>query len=260
MRYFLTVSYDGTNYCGWQVQPNGVTVQEVLNRAVFLAFGESAAVKASGRTDAGVHAREQLCQLDLKKEIEEKKLADALNARLPDDVCVLASVKAPEGLDVQDAVKAKTYRYHMYFSRRRKPLLERYAVWVKGEPNVGKMREAAEMLTGEHDFKAYCASGSQVKTTVRNVFSIKITSQPSPPDAETVCVEVRGNGFLYNMVRTIAGTLLWYSWGKLDKSDLEATLKGDRGKVGKTMPAKGLILYGVETDFEISDGDGQGNI
>lgn len=246
MRYFLTVSYDGTAYCGWQVQPNGVTVQEVLNRAVFQAFGESAVVKASGRTDAGVHAREQLCQLDLKKEIDEKKLADALNAHLPDDVCVLTSFKAPEGLDVQDAVKAKTYRYYTYFSRRKKPLLERYATWIKGEPNVEKMREAAEILKGEHDFKAYCASGSQVKTTVRNVFNINVTSRTSPPDTEIVCVEVRGNGFLYNMVRTIVGTLLWYSWGKLDENDLAATLKGDRGKVGKTMPAKGLILYSVE--------------
>lgn len=251
MRYFLTVSYDGTAYCGWQVQPNGITVQEVLNRAVTEAFGENAVVKASGRTDAGVHARAQLCQLDLKKEIEGEKLADALNARLPDDVCVLASSKVPDNLDVQDAVKAKTYRYYMYFSRRRKPLFERYAVWVKGEPNVGKMREAAEMLKGEHDFKAYCASGSQVKTTVRNVFAINVTSETSSPDAEIVCVEVQGNGFLYNMVRTIVGTLLWYSWGKLDDNDLAATLKGDRGRVGKTMPAKGLILYSVDAGLKI---------
>ncbi len=242
----MTVSYDGTDFCGWQVQPNGVTVQEVLNRAVLEAFGENATVKASGRTDAGVHARAQLCQLDLKKEIEGGKLADALNAHLPDSVSVLSSSQVPDGLDVQTAVKAKTYRYHMYFSRRRIPLFERYAVWVKGKPDVGKMREAAELLKGEHDFKAYCAGGSQVKTTVRTVFSIDVSLRKSPPDAEIVCVEVRGNGFLYNMVRTIAGTLLWYSQGKLTEADLSATLRGDRGRVGKTMPAKGLVLYSVE--------------
>ena len=254
MRYVLTVSYDGTNYCGWQVQPNGITVQEVLNNAVFEAFGETATVKASGRTDSGVHARAQLCQVDLKTEIEGGKLADALNARLPDDISVIASAQVPDAVDIQNIIKAKTYRYYMYFSQRKKPLFERYSTWVKGTPNVEKMREAAEILTGEHDFKAYCASGSQVKTTVRKVHEINVTSNAALPDAEIVCVEVCGNGFLYNMVRTLAGTLLWYSQDRLTKADLLATLNGDRGKVGKTMPAKGLVLYGVDCGLKILGG------
>ncbi|MCM1437687.1 MAG: tRNA pseudouridine(38-40) synthase TruA [Roseburia sp.] len=243
MRYILTVSYDGTNYCGWQVQPNGVTVQQVLNAAVFQAFGETATVKASGRTDAGVHARAQLCQVDLNTVIEGDKLADALNARLPDDISVLSSACVPDTVDIQEIGKGKTYRYYMYFCRRKKPLFERYAAWIKGEPNLEKMREAAEILKGEHDFKAYCASGSQVKTTVRNLYEINVFEIPAPPDAQIVCIEAYGNGFLYNMVRTLAGTLLWYSQGKLTKEDLYSTLQGDRGKVGKTMPAKGLVLY-----------------
>ncbi len=247
-RYLLTVSYDGTRFCGWQVQPNGRTVQEEMNTAVFKAFGERAQVKASGRTDAGVHARAQLCQVDLNAEIDGAKLADALNARLPEDISVLKSTAVPQSVDVQNIVKAKTYRYYMYFSPRKKPLFERYAIWLKGEPDLDKMREAANFLTGEHDFKAYCASGSQVKTTVRKIYSITVTAQPAPPDAQVICIEVYGNGFLYNMVRTLAGTLLWYSQGKLTAEDLQATLQGERARVGKTMPAKGLVMYGVELD------------
>ena len=244
-RYILTVSYDGTNYCGWQVQPNGKTVQEVLNDAVFKAFGERAVVKASGRTDAGVHARAQVCQVDLNADIAGEKLADALNARLPGDISVLASSAVPDTVDIQSIAKAKTYRYYLYFCQRKKPLLERYSTWIKGEPDIEKMREAAEILCGEHDFKAYCASGSQVKTTVRKIFWLKVEEQPVPPDCKVVYIEAYGNGFLYNMVRTIAGTILWYSQGKLTKEDLYETLKGNRNKVGKTMPAKGLVLYSV---------------
>ncbi len=245
-RYILTVSYDGTDFCGWQVQPNGRTVQAEMNEAVFKAFGERAVVKASGRTDAGVHARAQLCQVDLNAQIDGEKLADALNARLPEDISVLQSESVPlQSVDIQNIVKAKTYRYYMYFSKRKKPIYERFSTWIKGEPEVEKMRAAAKILTGEHDFKAYCASGSQVKTTVRRVYSINVEILPAPPDAQIVYIEVYGNGFLYNMVRTIAGTILWYSQGKLTEEDLYATLQGDRGKAGKTMPAKGLVLYSV---------------
>ena len=253
MRYIFEVSYDGTDFCGWQVQPNGRTVQEEMNLAVFKAFGERAVVKASGRTDAGVHARAQLCQVDLTAVIDGEKLADALNARLPEDVAVLHSRAVSEAVDVQSIVRAKTYRYYMYFSQRKRPLLDRYATQIKGEPDIEKMREAAEMLRGEHDFKAYCASGSQVKTTVRNVFDIQITCKPAPPDCSIVCVEVCGNGFLYNMVRTIAGTVLWYSLGKLTAEDVLASLRGDRDRVGKTMPAKGLVLYGVDGGLDWGD-------
>lgn len=258
-RYILVVSYDGTAYCGWQVQPNGITVQQKLNDAVFEAFGEKATVKASGRTDAGVHARAQLCQVDLNAEIAGEKLADALNARLPDDISVLNSTAVPyPDVDIKNLSKAKTYRYYMYFCGRKKPLFERYSAWVKGEPNVEKMREAAEILKGEHDFKAYCASGSQVKTTVRKVYAVNVECKPSPPDCKVVYIEVYGNGFLYNMVRTIAGTVLWYSQGKLSKEDLQATLKGERGRVGKTMPAKGLVLYSVGEGLKIGVRDGNG--
>ena len=252
MRYVLTVSYDGTHFCGWQVQPNGRTVQEALNAAIKQAFGEEATVTASGRTDAGVHALAQVCHVDLNARIDGEKLADALNSRLPEDVSVVSSAVAPDGFDANRSAKRKTYVYSLYFARRRNPLLERYATWVKGEPNAEKMREAALLLTGEHDFAAYCASGSQVKTTVREIYGIDIEREGG-----LVKIKVCGNGFLYNMVRTLAGTILRYSQGKLSKEDILSTLNQcDRSKVGKTMPAKGLTLYGVEYGFPL-DKDGQ---
>ena len=241
----MVVSYDGTDFCGWQVQPNGRTVQEVLNEAVFKAFGERAIVKASGRTDAGVHARAQVCQVDLDCGIAGEKLADALNQRLPDDVSVLNSAVAPDGFDANRSAKKKTYCYQLYFSPRRNPMYDRYATWIKGEADISKMREASKLFEGEHDFSAYCASGSQVKTTVREIYSFEIER-----DGAFVRMRVCGNGFLYNMVRTLAGTVLWYSQGKLSAEDIAASLaEGDRNRVGKTMPAKGLILESVDYGF-----------
>lgn len=250
MRYVLSVAYDGTHFCGWQVQNNGRTVQEELNAAIFKAFGENAAVTASGRTDAGVHALAQICHVDLSAEIAGEKLADALNQRLPDDVSVIKSAVAPQGFDANRSAKKKTYVYRMYFSPRRNPLYDRYAVWVKSAPDIGKMREAAQNFIGEHDFAAYCASGSQVKTTVRRVYSFNLEE-----DGGFVTAEVCGNGFLYNMVRTLVGTVLWYSLGKLSEADIKASLEdGDRNRVGKTMPAKGLTLKSVDYGFDPFEG------
>ena len=247
MRYVLKVAYDGTHFCGWQVQNNGRTVQGELNAAVFKAFGEGATVTASGRTDSGVHALAQICHVDLNADIAGEKLADAINQRLPDDVRVLESAGAPEDFDANRSAKKKTYVYKMYFSPRRNPLSDRYAVWIKGRCDIGKMREAAKFFEGEHDFSAYCASGSQVKTTVRRVYSVSVEE-----DGGFISIAVCGNGFLYNMVRTLAGTVLWYSQGKLTKEDIAATLSaGDRNKVGKTMPAKGLTLFSVDYGYKL---------
>lgn len=250
MRYTLKVAYDGTHFCGWQVQNNGRTVQGELNAAVFKAFGENAAVTASGRTDAGVHALSQVCHVDLNAALAGEKLADALNQRLPHDVSVLKSAVAPPGFDANRSAKKKTYVYKMYFSPRRNPLFDRYAVWVKGAPDIVKMRLAAQTFVGEHDFAAYCASGSQVRTTVRKIYSFEISEEGGFVNAE-VC----GNGFLYNMVRTLAGTVLWYSLGKLSAAALALSLEnGDRNNTGKTMPAKGLMLQSVDYGFDVFNG------
>lgn len=250
MRYALKVAYDGTDFCGWQIQPNGRTVQEELGKAVFRAFGENACVVASGRTDSGVHALSQVCHVDLSRDIAGAKLADALNFYLPQDVSVLASAVAPEGFDANRSAKRKTYLYSLYYSPRRNPLKERFSVRVGQKPDLQLLKEGAALFVGEHDFAAYCAAGSQVKTTVRTVYSFGVSEE----DGE-IKLCVCGNGFLYNMVRTLAGTVLFYAYGKTGRGQITASLDaGDRALVGKTMPPKGLTLIGVDYGTELFGG------
>lgn len=247
MRYAILVAYDGTNYSGWQVQKNAVSVQQKLEEAAFTAFGVKAVFTASGRTDGGVHAAGQVCHVDMDYSVAGERLADALNARLPQDISVLSSSVAPEGFDANRSAKKKTYVYKLYFSKRRNPLKDRYAEWVKGEVDENKLKEAAELFVGEHDFKAYCASGSQVKTTVRTVYSVKVERS-----GEDICIAVCGNGFLYNMVRTLVGTMLFYALGRLSLGDITQSIRNrNRSLVGKTMPAKGLMLESVDYEIEL---------
>ncbi len=238
----MKIAYDGTDFCGWQVQPNGTTVQGEIERAIKDTFNVSARVCGSGRTDSGVHALGQVAHVDLDVNIQPEKLADALNVHLPQGISVLSSYAAPDGFDANRTAKRKTYCYQFYCSPRRNPLMERYAVRLDRAPDLNAMREAAKLFVGEHDFKAYCASGSQVKTTVRTIYSLNVLT-----DGQMIAIEVCGNGFLYNMVRTIAGTMLWYAYGRITLEDIYSSLKsGNRSLVGKTLPPKGLILKSVE--------------
>lgn len=247
MRYVLKVAYDGTAFCGWQIQPNGRTVQEELNNAVFKAFGERAIVNASGRTDSGVHAAYQVCHVDLSRDIMGGKLADALNFYLPQDVSVLSSALAPDGFDSNRSAKKKTYLYSVYCSPRRNPLKDRYSVLLKVTPDLEKLKECAALFIGEHDFAAYCAAGSQVKTTVRTIHSFTVEKVEGEIKF-TVC----GNGFLYNMVRTLVGTCIWYAYGKIDYDRVISSLEtGNRALVGKTMPPQGLCLIDVDYGIQL---------
>ena len=242
MRYALKIAYDGTNFCGWQVQPNQTTIQGEIERAIQTAFGVQAKVCGSGRTDSGVHALGQVAHVDLTVNIQPEKLADAISVHLPEGISVLSSCQAAEDFDANRSAKRKTYCYQLYSSPRRNPLLERFAVRIDGTPDINKMQQAAKLFTGEHDFKAYCASGSQVKTTVRTIYSLDVLT-----DGQMIKICVCGNGFLYNMVRTISGTLLWYAFGKITLEDIKKSLsEGKRNLVGKTLPPKGLILQSVE--------------
>ena len=242
MRYALLLSYDGTNYGGWQLQKNAVTVQGKLTEALEDTLGCKVNVTASGRTDSGVHARSQVCHFDAQTSIPAEKIADALNARLPEDISVVQTVVAPDGFDAQSSAKRKTYCYRFYLSQRRRPLNDRYSVQIKHNVDIPKLEYAARLFEGEHDFKAYCAAGSQVKTTVRTIFNIRIES-----DGLNVAVYVTGNGFLYNMVRTLVGTMIYYAADRLTEEDITRSLmQGDRNSVGKTMHAKGLTLESVE--------------
>ena len=247
MRYALLLSYDGTNYGGWQIQKNAVTVQQKLAEALEDTLGYKVNVTASGRTDSGVHARAQVCHFDAQTSIPAEKLADALNARLPDDISVLKTVIAPDDFDAQSSAKRKTYCYRFYSSERRHPLNDRYSVHIKHIIVFNKLEYSAKLFEGEHDFKAYCASGSQVKTTVRTIYGIKVER-----DGCNIAISVTGNGFLYNMVRTLVGTMIYYASGRLTEDDITKTLaQCDRDYVGKTMPAKGLTLESVEYGYKL---------
>lgn len=242
MRIKLTVTYDGTAYCGWQMQPNGLTVQEVLQNAVFSVTGERVTVTGSGRTDAGVHAEGQTAHFDTEKNIPPENFAFALNTYLPCDIKVIKSERASNNFDARKSVKKKTYRYTFYKSIVELPLEERYAVRVNTDVDAEKMRDIAAVFVGEHDFKAFCASGSGAKTTIRTVYGINVTENDNE-----IKIYVTGNGFLYNMVRILAGTLLSAGEGKISKADAERMLaECDRALCGKTCPAKGLCLVSVD--------------
>ncbi len=244
MRYALKVTYDGTNYGGWQIQNNARTVQEELEQAACEVFGCAVKMTGSGTTDAGVHAEGQACHFDVQTDIPAEKIATCLNLRLPDDVRVITSVRA-EGFDATKG-KQKTYRYSFYYSSCELPLLTRYAVRVRRLPDHDVMNAAARLYEGRHDYKAFCAAGSSAKTSERNVLSAKVV-KTTYPDRIQFDFFVTGEGFLYNMVRIMAGELYEVGCGKPCEIE-NAFATGRRDLLGKTMPAKGLTLVCVEYD------------
>ena len=241
MRIILGIQYDGKNFCGWQIQPNERTVQQTVADAILKITGESVSVTGSGRTDSGVHALCQVAHFDIEKGLPPEKYAPALNSVLPDDVQVLFSMQAPVGFHARFGAKKKTYRYTFYVSDVKLPLKEAYAQRII-TADVKKMQEAAKYLVGEHDFKCFLAANSSVKDTVRRIYSCKVSSK-----GNEIYLEVCGNGFLYNMVRILVGTLIKVGKGETDKSQLEKMLTdGDRTLGGRTLPAKALCLLKVE--------------
>jgi tRNA pseudouridine38-40 synthase len=248
MRYGLKIAYDGTDYAGWQRQKNAVSVQEKLEEAVYLALGERVNITASGRTDAGVHAVGQVCHFDLQSTVPPEKMPDCLNRFLPNDIRAVDGFYAGEEFDSNRSAKKKTYRYSLYVSAREMPLKERYATRIENAKELAILQSVAKLFEGEHDFKAFCASGSSVKTTVRTVYSVRVEESESYGSRD-INIFVTGNGFLYNMVRTMVGELLDLADGRrTEESLLSAYQTGDRSLLGKTMPAKGLTLMQVEYD------------
>ncbi len=249
MRYVLKIAYDGTGYAGWQRQKNAVSVQQVLEETIFSTLGRQVRVTASGRTDAGVHAAGQVCHFDDGViTVPPEKMPDCLNRFLPPDVRITEGWGADESFDSNRSAKRKMYCYSLYVSAREMPLKERYAVRVDVAPPLTVLQEIAKIFEGEHDFKAFCASGSSVKTTVRTVYEVRVEEGESF-GCRDIKIYVTGNGFLYNMVRTMAGTLLAIGSGKRKIEDvLRSYQTGERELLGKTMPAKGLTL--MQVDYE----------
>lgn len=256
MRYRAVISYYGANYVGWQRQLNGLSVQEVLEKALEKTFGAPTSATASGRTDAGVHALGQVVHFDADTSIPTDKVPFAVNTHLPDDVSMLSCEIAPENFNARFSAKRKTYCYKIYVSKHRLPVLELDHEHITYPLDLDKIEQAAKIIEGTHDFKCFEASGSVVKNTVRTVYSVDVATRHF--DNATVradgkffdgelSISVTGNGFLYNMVRIIAGTLVYVGIGKLTPQDVSRILEtGDRKAAGKTLGAKGLTLMSVQ--------------
>lgn len=251
MRYVMKIAYDGTAYAGWQRQKNALSVQEALENAIETALGASVRVTASGRTDAGVHAAGQVCHFDSDTlTVPPEKMPDCLNRFLPPDIRIVDGWGAGVNFDSNRSAKRKTYCYSLYVSKREMPIKERFAVRIDDAPTLDALRAAARLFEGEHDFKAFCASGSAVKTTVRTVYEVKVEEGESFGSRD-IKIYVTGNGFLYNMVRTMTGELLDLASGRRTVESLHKAYEtGERGLLGKTMPAKGLLLLSVDYDRE----------
>lgn len=242
MKYLLTIAYDGSGYCGFQRQNNGISVQQVLTDAATELFGECK-ITGCSRTDSGVHALGFKATLECRgTSIPQEKVAIALNCRLPDDISVLSSVEVDEGFHPRYSVKSKEYRYVIHNSTVRDPFLRGRAYHFGRTLNVDKMNEAAQYLVGEHDFSSFMSSGSNIEDTVRKIYSCCVVK-----NGDTVTVCVKGNGFLYNMVRIIVGTLIEVSEGRIKPEAMKDIIEGcDRRLSGPTAPAEGLYLYNVE--------------
>ena len=248
MRYMAVISYDGTNYVGWQWQKNGVSIQEILEKAMKETFNTEVECTASGRTDAGVHAEGQVIHFDVETNIPADKIPFSVNNHLPTDISMLECREAPKGFNARFSAKKKTYRYTIYYSRHTLPMLEHTSFRSKVPMDVEAMKEAASKLVGTHDFKCFMAAGSNIKDkTYRTMYAVDVESKDN-----IVTITVTGNGFLYNMVRIMAGTLYYVGIGKLTPKDVARIVaQKDRTQAGKTLPAKGLCLVSVE----YGDGD-----
>ncbi len=240
---FIT-EFDGTDFAGFQSQDNARAVQDVLEKALAELYKTDIRLTGCSRTDAGVHARCHLSHADVPFVIPEDRFPLAMNALLPEDVAVKKSFYVSDDFSARFDIKGKRYIYRIYSSPVRSPLLDRFCYYCPVMPDIAKMKTAAEFFAGEHDFAAFCATGGSQKTTVRRLFGVKVSS--SGEDPKIIEIEVSGEAFLYNMVRIIAGTLLYVGQGKIEPEEVGKIIeKGDRSLAGKTLPAKGLTLEEV---------------
>ena len=242
-RVRLFVAYDGTDYCGWQVQPNGITVEEVLNRELGRLTGEDIHIIGASRTDSGVHALMNVAVFDTASSIPPERMAYALNQRMPEDIVITKSdeVGADWHPRYQDNVR-KTYEYHIYNAPVLNPLKRKYSAFVSFPMDVEKMRRGAAYLVGEHDFVSSCNVRTNVSDTVRTVEDVTVTE-----DGADIVIRITGNGFLYNMVRIIAGTLIRVGRGFYEPEKVREILEEKkRTAAGITAPACGLVLVEIE--------------
>lgn len=244
MRVKMIVAYDGTNYKGWQVQPNGITIEEVLNKNLSNLLGEQIVVSGASRTDSGVHSLGNIAVFDTNTRMPADKIAFALNQRLPEDIVVQGSCEVEDGWHPRYQNSRKTYEYRILNRTFRMPTRRLDTYFYHYPLDVEKMKKAASYLEGEHDFKSFCAIGAQVKTTVRTIYACDVEKE-----GDIITIRVTGNGFLYNMVRIIAGTLVQVGGGAIEPEAVKEILaKKDRSAAGPTAPAHGLTMMGIECE------------
>lgn len=240
----LTIEYDGANYAGWQIQPNGLAVQQVIEEALQKLLGETVRLRSSGRTDAGVHARGMVAAFQTSAGLPLRAFVEGCNRYLPPDIAIINASEAPAGFKPINDASAKHYRYTIITSVIRSPL-NRFHAWHIREPlDLAAMRDAANRFIGRHDFAAFRASNCVARTTMRRIDSVSITSA-----GDQIIIDVVGEGFLKNMVRIMVGTLVDIGKGRFEPEYITWLLQNrDRKKAGVTAPAHGLCLEKVYYD------------
>lgn len=240
-RLLLTISYDGTAYHGWQVQPNGITVQETVQNALYKLLGERPALTGCSRTDAGVHAREFCCHLDCDEKFPESAFLKGLDAFLPDDISVKAAREVPLDFHARYNARGKTYAYYILNSLLGDPFLSRYTWRIERELDLERINAFCKEIIGTHDFYSFSSSGRTVEDTVRTVSECYTVRE-----GDKVILKITADGFLYNMVRIIVGTAVSVSDGKIEPQfTKEIFASKNRALAGQTAPPQGLFLEKV---------------
>lgn len=237
----LILEYDGTNYAGWQIQPNGLSLQQVVEEALAKMLKEPVRVHSSGRTDAGVHARGMVAAFATGKGLPLRAFSDGLNALLPPDIVVKEASEAPEGFNPRFDATGKHYRYTIHRGERRSPLCRHYAWHVRGALDLTAMEKAARHMVGEHDFASFRTAGCAARTTIRRIDAVEMAEEGG-----LLLLDVKGSGFLRNMVRIMVGTMVEVGQGRRSAGDVALLLErpGERF-AGPTAPPQGLCLMEV---------------
>lgn len=242
-RIKLVVAYDGTNYCGWQIQPTGITIEGVLNQTLSQLLGEEIQVIGASRTDSGVHSLGNVAVFDTETRIPPEKICYALNQRLPEDIVVQSSCEVAKEFHPRHCYSEKTYEYRILNRKIPVPTLRRYTYFYYRSLDITKMQQAAQYLIGKHDFKSFCSVKSSVENTVRQILSCNVEKSQD----DVITIRVTGTGFLYNMVRIIAGTLILVGVGEMKPEQIPEILNQmQRSAAGPTAPAQGLTMIGIQ--------------